>query len=77
MSGSVVHKDNSAAEGLRRDVNAAIKRIMEELESASREAPEVAVHPYKLQDRRDVVVRTLWQLFRRVLKEAPRVRDEL
>jgi hypothetical protein len=48
-----------------RDVNAAIKQVLHELEEAARQAPAVALHPYALEGRRKVVIRAFWTVVKR------------
>jgi hypothetical protein len=53
---------------LKRETNSAIRRILFQVEDAEQEDPHA--HPYVHQEhreeRRRVIVRTIWQLFRRL-----------
>jgi len=57
-------------EQLEKDVGAAIKLILTELEDASLEEPLVACHPVAFNERRRRVVRTIWALYKGVLANA-------
>ena len=55
-----------AAPDHEKDVNAAIKQILSEMELAARTPPVEACHPYQCDARRKLVIRTIWALFKRV-----------
>jgi len=57
-------------EQLEKDVGAAIKLILTELEDASLEDPLLACHPNAFDERRRRVVRRVWQLYKEVLAHA-------
>lgn len=66
MSGLLEDKDNDLR---KRDVNATIRRVMFEVETAAQAEPEEACHPYAAETRRKVVVRAIWDLYRRFVKD--------
>ena len=55
-----------------RDVNAAIKQLLEVLDDAARQTPVVACEPYVAETRRKAVIKTVWALYARLKKEAKR-----
>jgi hypothetical protein len=56
-------------ERLEKDVNAAIKALLSEMEIAARTPPMDACHPYECERRRKLVIRTVWALGRRLRPE--------
>lgn len=54
---------------LERDASAAIKAIMCQIEEAAGQAPEVGAHPYQLEKRRKVLIRTIWTLMRNCMSK--------
>lgn len=54
-------------EELEKDVNAAIKQVLSEMEIAARQRPEDACHPYACEQRRKVVMRVIWHVYRRTM----------
>jgi hypothetical protein len=66
MSGLPVDRDNLRDKLLEKDVNAAIRRILCEVDMAAAQDPVTACHPYIAESRRKAIVRAVWQVFRRV-----------
>ncbi len=56
---------------LRKDVSAAIKLILTEMETLAGLPPEQAFHPVEFDERRRRVVRRLWQLFKDLTANEP------
>lgn len=54
--------------GLEKDANMTIKAIMNEVEEAASESPEIAAHPYKLQERRQRIIKRIWALVRKKME---------
>jgi hypothetical protein len=51
--------------GIEKDVNATIKRLLEIVEAAAAAEPVVACEPYACEDRRRLVIKTVWGLYKR------------
>lgn len=50
---------------LEKDINAAIKLVLSEVEVAARTTPRDACHPYACEERRKRIIKVMWDLFRR------------
>lgn len=53
-------------EALEKDVNAAVKQLLNEMEIAARTPPVDACEPYACDDRRKKVIRIVWSLYKKV-----------
>ena len=47
-------------------VNQTIKQVLAEMEVAARQEPVDACEPYAVEKRRKVVIRAIWELYRRL-----------
>jgi hypothetical protein len=52
---------------LEKDVNAALKLILSEMEMLAALPPEIASEPYAFEERRRKVVRRIWDLYKDIL----------
>lgn len=61
--------DIAPKQALEKDVNAAIKQLLSEVEIAARTMPVDACEPYACDERRARVIRIVWTLARRLMRE--------